>query len=518
MAPSDPPPDRGLPDESSSGGGGFVPYKDPVVVALAVILIGVVVVAVAGLSAGPILTGNDSDGVVFPVGELLNDTDDRDTVALSLAVDRSESTVGDPVVATVTDGDGDPVETARISVDGENHRVDDNGTATIRPGSAGELLVVASAPATNATTYEDDAITLVVDRRSVDLAVRTNDTAVTVGEQVTLALERTDTDERIAGTVTVDGVEHTTDDGTLVISSEEAGELQVVGNSSATDTERFRPGEVSLTVERRVVPLTVTATPGTVTVGEPTTIAVERTDTNAPVEATIDTGSETIETTAGRANITFETAGTHDLRATTTPTAAERFEPATTTVDVQRRTAALTLTVDRPVTTDGGTITAQLLREADRTPVAGTISVGDDEYSTPDNGSVSITLEGTDDVTLAGTAPDTTTETFLSAEQTVELGPGALLVDSIDAPDAASPGDSIVVDAVVQAGETPVTDTVVHRLDGEVHNEKLVSMDAGERRSITFTTTVPERSGTVTGVVSSGVDERSFSVRIQETS
>lgn len=494
-----------------------MPHRDPVVLTLSVILVGTVVIAAAGVTAGPILSGNDSDGVVFPVGELLNDTDDRETIALELAVNRTELQVAESVTATVTDSDGDPVTSARVTTEDTQHRVDANGTVTIAPQSVGEHAVVASAPATNTTTYDEDSVTLSVDRRVVGLAVRADNHTVTVDEPLELTLERTDTGAPIDGTITVDEVDHETTNGTVVVEPDQAGTLQISGNRSMTDTEQFRRGATAVDVERKVVSLAVAA-PSSATVGDPVPVELERADTGAPIEGQIEAGNQTVETTAGRANVTFEAAGGHEIRATSGPTRAERFDPATTVIDIERQSVDLIVSVDRPVTTTGGTVTARLLRATDRQPVNGTIAVGDDEYPTGPDGTAAVQLNGTDTATLVGTAPDTPTETFEPAERTVDLGPGTVSITSLTAPETVSPGETVDIEATLEAGDTDVADTIVYRFDGELRHTELKSLDAGEREQIEFSVSAPDREATVEGMLSSGTDKHGTTVQISNDS
>lgn len=517
MVPPDPPSDRQPSPDRSSDSGGFVPHKDPVVLTLSIILVGTVVIAAAGVTAGPILTGNDSDGVVFPVGELLNDTDDRETVSLQLAVNQTELQVTESVNATVTDSDGDPVPSARVTMEGTQHRVDANGTVTIAPESVGELPVVASAPATNTTTYDEDSVTLSVDRRVVGVAVQADNQTVTVDEPLELTLERTDTGTPIDGTITVDGTDHETTNGSVVIEPNQAGTLQISGNRSITDTERFRSGATTVDVERKVVSLVVAA-PSSATVGDPVPVEIERADTGAPIEGQIEAGNQTVETTAGRANVTFEAAGAYEIRATSQSTRAERFDPATTTIDIERRSVELTVVVDRPVTTTGGTVTAQVLRANDRQPVNGTITVGDDEHPTGPDGTAAVQLNQTETVTLVGTAADTPTETFESAEQTVELGPGAVSITSLTAPETVAPGEQFDIEATVEAGDTDVVDTIVYRLDGELRHTELQSLAAGEREQLAFSVSAPDHEATVEGILSSGTGERTTTIQVSDDS
>lgn len=511
MSSSAPPPDPDDPDHRSSddSGRGFVPYKDPVVLLLAIILVGTAIAAVGGLSAGPILSGNESDGSVFGVDRLFNDSDDdRETVQLHIDANRTSLRATERVRLRVTDSDGDPVPSAYVGLAGNRHDVDETGTVTVAPQSVGAVTVTASAPATNETAYADASMTLDVDRAQVELGLRANRSTVTVDEPVALELFRTTDNRSIDGTVTFANREYEVDDsGRVVVRPGRAGELQAVGNRSATESAVYRSGRTTVVVERRTVQLGIDAAPDRVTVGENVTVSVNRTDTGAPVEATVEYGNQSAETTAGQVTLAIGAAGEYDLRATRSSTRTERFEAATTTVRVDRRSVDLTVLSDRPVTTAGGTIRAELLRADTRTPVNGTIAVGNREFQTSANDTARIQLNETGPATLVGSAPDTAALTFASVERTVDVTGGRVSIVDTAIPADPAPGERIRANVTLEnVGNESAEDTIVYRFDGVVQQADLVALDPGETTEQSVELVVPERTGAVELAISSGTD------------
>lgn len=505
--PSDPGPSERSPD--TSDGGGFVPYRDPVVLTLVVVLLGTLVVAVAGLSAGPVLSDDDGNGSVFPVGELLNDSS-RDRVSLRIDLNRSNVTVGDPVGVRVTDPDGNPVPSARVRVTDQQVSVDADGRAVVVPSTAGETVVSATAPATNDTVYRGASTSLSVDRRTVRLTLSTNESRVLVDDPLAVRLRRADTDAPVAGTVSIDDRSYDLgDDGTVVIRPDEAGDLRITGNRSSTDAETFVADDATVSVQRRQIALSATVEPNSATAGENVTVQVRRADTESPVEATVRVANRSVETVAGRANLSVDAAGEYDLRVTKGPTRTERFVPAERTLTVERRRVGLSLVVDRPVTTAGGNVTARLRRIDDGTSLRGTVSVEGTDYETDSQGRVRVRLpgEGSGSVTLTGSAPPTESVAFEDDAATVDRSPGDIVIANASIPSTGASGEQINVSVTVEnVAAVAAEDTIVYRVDGQRRDRTLVALEPGERTTYSTTLSLPDTAGRIPVVVSTGTD------------
>jgi len=489
-------------------GPGYSPWKDPTVLLLLAISLVAAVMFVGGATIGPALAGDDDGGGVFPVIDILTGGDGGGNgTALALEANRSELDIGDTVAFTVTDANETPVGNATVAVAGARHSVDDSGRAIVRIDRAGDLTATASAPGSNDSTRESNQVSLSVAPRSVQLRVQANRSAATAGEPIALTLVRDDTGTAVRGSIYTRFVpaeefhiagEVTRHDGSQFVTvPDRAGHLLVLATRESGGGETYRRYLGTVAVERRTVGLDLTIDPAEVVAGGTATATVRRVDTGERVTATLDVGDRTIETNEdGRAQLSFEAAGSKTVRATAASTPAVRFAPDEASVEVRRRDVPLAVSVTPTAITDGGHVTVVVTRADTDEPIAGTVTVAGSTTETAPNGTATVSIATPGEVSVRADAPDSPAETFLPATDTVSVSNATFDLALVDAPASVTPGESFSTTVrVTNRGPANGTDTLRFRIDGELVDRRAVSLAAGNETTIGFEATAPSTAG-----------------------
>ncbi|WP_435364482.1 CARDB domain-containing protein [Haloarchaeobius sp. DYHT-AS-18] len=174
---------------------------------------------------------------------------DRRVVGLNLVLGTTETRVDDPVQATVTRADtGAPVN-ATVTVENSTTTTGADGQTNLSFSTRGTYAVTVEAPQTPAVRFDSASTELTVEPKLVDLRLAVNRSTVPVGERVTFTLRRTDTGERVAGTVDLFGTPYRTgEDGRLRVAFQKGTVVTAVGAAAETDTTRFVSSSRKLTV------------------------------------------------------------------------------------------------------------------------------------------------------------------------------------------------------------------------------------------------------------------------------
>ncbi|MDF9745116.1 carboxypeptidase regulatory-like domain-containing protein [Natrinema salsiterrestre] len=427
----------------------------------------------------------------------------------------SEEPATGTVEGTVTDADGDPISGATVTVGNETVTTAEDGTYAVDL-EAGEYTLEISAEG-----YQDASEEVAVEAGATTTADVTLEPVPTDG---TLEGTVTDTDgEPIAdATVTVGDQQTTTDENGTYSLELEAGEY-----SLAVSADGYEDASRTVTVEVE------TTTTADVTVEERAG-SVEGTVTDADDEPIAGAS-----VTVGDQETTTDENGTYSLELEpgeyTLAVSAEGYVDASETVTVEAGATATADVTLEPVPTDGtleGTVT-----DTDGEPIAGaTVTVGDQQTTTDDNGTYSLELEA-GEYTLAVSAEgyedaseDVTVEveSTTTADVTLEERTGSVEGTVTDA------DDEPIADATVTAGdETVTTDengtytlelepgeyTLDVSADGyeTVSEDVTVDADATTTADVTLEAVDGTLEGTVTDTDGDAIADATVTVGDQET-
>ncbi|AGN01574.1 hypothetical protein L593_08145 [Salinarchaeum sp. Harcht-Bsk1] len=484
-------------------GPGYSPWKDPTVLLLLVISLVAAALFVGGATFGPALSGGGGGGV-FPVIDILTGDDGGDGTSLSLEANRSELQIGEPVAFTVTDGNDTPARNASVSIGGATYAADESGRVVVLIDRAGQLSATATAPGANDSTRESNEVAISVAPRPVQLAVRANRSVATAGEPIALTLVRDDIGTAVRGSIATrfvaegdhlpaGGIQRHNGSQSVVV-PDRAGRLIVVGTREDSGGETYHAHVGTVAVERRTVGLDVSVAPSEIVAGESVTATVRRADTDQPVAATLTVGSRTIETGVdGRAAVPFDAADTATIRATAAQTPAVSFAPGEARVTVERREVPLALSVAPAAITDGGRVTATVTRTDTGEPIEGTVTVAGQSVQTGSNGTATVEVASPGQVEIVASAPDTPTETFTSAAETITVPNATIDLDLLDAPASVAPGESFSIEVrATNRGPEAGTDTLRFQAGAETVADRTVSLAPGNRTVLSFETTAPD--------------------------
>ncbi|QSG03596.1 Transglutaminase-like cysteine protease [Natranaeroarchaeum sulfidigenes] len=465
---------------------GYDPRRDLTLIAIAVLVFGTLTVGVLGFGATPVLDDGDDDGTVFPVQDWRDDGPEE--VQLVVEANRSEITPGDTAEFTVTYENETAATDATVQADGTEYDLDGAGQTTITFDRGGEFTVRAEREGTDQTQYISDAMIISVERFEIDLLLDADEEEITAGDEVTFSLQRSDTGEAVSGSVTVDGEDHETNEvGRVTIPFDQSGTFEATGSAPDTDTETFRDGPTTISVEPRTVGLSLSQNIEEPRVGDDVTIEIRRTDTDEPVNATVDVDGEQRIADEGVLSLTADRATQLDISATAPDTDSETFETVTETVRFARHEAPLALQPNQTTVERGEAVEFTGIRTDTDEPVPGTLSVDDRTAWLDWQGTTSLTFDeaGTVPVTLA--RANTTTHTFPSDEVTITVLDTQYEIDGIDAPERVDRGDEAVVEATIHnTGSDDGTPTVGYVFDGDEQTTQSLEIGSDERETVTF--------------------------------
>lgn len=332
---------------------------------------------------------------------------------------------------TVVDPDGDGVPDVRVALPDTTVLTDKQGVATVYfdAGLPDTVTLVASKPDTAETVYDGDETDVsVTHSNSSDekaLSVQTDTAQATVGEPVTYEV----TDERgisvesvyVSGT---DGNSDLTDsDGKATIIFKSPGNKTV----SASPTDGGSHGEYNaashtITVHRRLAPLTIRGLPTTTVVGEPVEITV-RTEAGDPVpDATVEIDGSGLAQTDdnGTAELSFENQGERTVRVSKQSSGKNQYEPVSEVLDVYAKTLDFG-TCPNSVTA-GEQIQVRLVDNEDN-PVAGAVVKTPNHRSgqTTDDGTTEFTVEQNGVTHVTAVVPDAEPHEYSEAVETLRV-------------------------------------------------------------------------------------------------
>lgn len=272
-------------------------------------------------------------------------------VPLAIQSNRSRATAGEPLRLTLVRDDdrggavrGDiaavliPEDPWRDAAGWDRQRASTSGAElVVEPAEAGRLYVTGRRDAGGGERFEPAVRTIPVDRRSVPLRLSLERSAVTVDESLGLRLRRSDTDERIAGTVTAgEQTVETGDDGQATLTFATAGDRELRATAPSTPAVAFEPTAAAVTVRPRTVALAIEVNRSTVAAGGSVDVTVTREDTGAPVNASVAVGGWSAWTGAdGELALPVETVGTYTVTASRPDTDRETFQAAEATLTVE---------------------------------------------------------------------------------------------------------------------------------------------------------------------------------------
>jgi len=248
------------------------------------------------------------------------------------------------------------------------------------------------------------------------VSVSVNASTVAPGESVAVTVS-VDRRPRSDATVVVAGESYTTDaDGTVVVSLSDPGTYDVEG----TDPDGNRTATTTVRVQRYETELVV-STPAGVVTNESVPVRVERAD-GGVVSATVSVAGLTVETGAdGVANVTFDTAGQYEVRASRSPTERYRFVDGTATVAVDRRPVRLHVGVNESAPRVDAPVAVSVTRRDTGRAVNATLSVGNRSVVTGADGVANLTFAEAGGVAVGARANRTPAVRYLDGEAYVEV-------------------------------------------------------------------------------------------------
>lgn len=276
----------------------------------------------------------DGSGDVDVIGAETTVIVERYATNLSLSANATGATAGDAVRFTVTDG-SDPVD-ATLVVDG-TRRSTDGGSAVVAFEAAGEYTVTARKDRTATRRYGSDAVDVDVRRRTAGLAVALNDSDPVAHEPFRIRVTRNDTDEPASATVSFAGETYTAGaNGVANVTADEVGDIDLRVTRRDTPAVTFDPVDRAVAVDRRSVPLSLSANRSGVPKGEPVEFVLTREDADAGVNGTLQIDGTARPTDAnGTATVTFDDPGRRLVRGERADAATETFERASVLVTVR---------------------------------------------------------------------------------------------------------------------------------------------------------------------------------------
>ncbi|HKL28280.1 MAG TPA: hypothetical protein VJ898_03325 [Natrialbaceae archaeon] len=494
---------------SRSGGSGYRPSRDPMILLLIFIVAAAVVAMLTGV--GISLQGGTGGGPLFPFPE------GGANESVSVSVNRTTISPGESVEVTVTRANATPVANATVVAGEDRYRTGPNGTAVVTFSEPGSYEIAARPPGTNESS-RTATVTVRVRRPAVELTVATNRSTIDVGQSVAITLLRTADETPVTGTIAVGNrTVRTGSDGRVVVTFDRGGRRRIVARKNASDGTRYVDGTATVRVRRHVANLAIDLTDEVVPYGNRTTVTVTRKDTGEPIEATVTVGDRTVRTGLdGRATLPSVPPGSHDVVAEATPTATVRFEPATTTLQVHRRSVRLEIAAT-PSRLPVGNRTTLTVRRADTDePVAARIEVGDRVLRTGQDGRVDLELDRPGRFGVVATRANTSTETFEAAGTVVVwTGPDVHLT-TVDVSSVAVVDRPVTVTVTLEnRGNEPARRTITVTLSGDRRVSRTVRIPPDDRRTAELSVLAPSSPGDEFLVVDTGDGWRPFVVRLR---
>lgn len=222
----------------------------------------------------------------------------------------------------------------------------------------------------------------------VALSLEANRTSVEAGEAVAFSVSTSGGDPVRNATVSVAGASHAVDDeGRVVVSLDEPGNLTARASGPDTDETVYPPDEVRVAVEPRRVDLAVRTNRSPATAGEPLALRLHRGDTGATVDGELrvwlvaEPGHVPFDrapaaTLAPGETFVPERAGLLVISGTAEADDVE-FDPTVRYLAVERRPVALSLSPNRTAAVAGEPVTVRLTRADTGAGVPGTVVVTD---------------------------------------------------------------------------------------------------------------------------------------------
>lgn len=479
------PPRRSRQTASSDESRPYDPRKDPKVIGLALIVFGTLAVAMAGFGSTPVV-GGDGGGTVFPFQDV--EDDPLEEVRISLEANRTTLRPGESVRFNATYENGTPAAGASLSVDGTEHSFDDRGRATVTFDAGGSYTATASKPNSETVRYVADGTIVTVERYEVALAVSSNATSVTAGDDVEFTVRRADTDDAVSGTVTVAGESYATDDrGRAVVTVPRAGSFEVTASREPTATRQYRPESLTVTAAHRRVRLAVARNESSPRPGDTIELALFRTDTGESVEGNLTVGGRSMRTVGGSVTVTLDRAGRYDLEATRPDTRAETFVPVEQTLEIRRYVAPVSLSANRTDVEPGEAVRFVAERTDTGAPLTGQLTVGNRTIWLDRRGEATVRFTEPDEVPVVARRANTSTHRFPAAELSVTVKDTSYRVRSVDAPDAVERNESASIAAdVANVGSDVGTARVDYRFDGELVATDSLVLGPGQSETVQF--------------------------------
>lgn len=494
----------------------YNPRRDLRLIALTVLVFGTLTVGILGFGATPVLEDDDDDGTVFPFQDLRDDG--PEDIHLVIDANRTSITPGEAVQFTVAYENGTAADDAILATDGEEYTLDGDGQATVVFDHGGEFTVTADRDGTERTRYVADATIISVDRFEVELSLDADRAEVVAGDDITFSLQRADTSEAVAGSVTVAGETHETDSvGTVTVPFESAGTFEATATKSDTPTETFLEETTTVSVDRRTISLSVRQDPTAPTVGEEVLVEISRDDTGELIDGTVAVNGEQRVAPNGTLTLAAERATTVELSISAPETDSERFTEEARTIRFERQTAQLSLDANSTTVERGEPVEFTAVRTDTNEPVPGTLTAGDRSYWLDWQGSATVSFEDAGTVPVAAKRANTTTHTFPSDEVDITVLDTQYRIDEISAPETVDSGGDATVEAVIHnAGADAGTATVEYTFDENEHATRTVELGAGERETVTFEIPTEVDPGEYDHAVTTRDDHVSTSVTIED--
>lgn len=337
---------------------------------------------------------------------------DPRTVPLSFKSAPTRASVDDTIAFTVF-VDGNPIQSAQVTVDGDSATTGSRGRAHVTLSSAmpGKQTANVTKSDDPGVTYTDDQTKLKISKADVDMSLTLAESTPTVDDTVRVSV----TDQHSNGIedarLAVDGDEEvrTGSSGDAQISFGTGGKTTVSATKPDDKRKNYHSEQITVDVERHVKNLQLRNVPAHATTGEAIDVIVEQDNGQAVSEAKVKTEGGDSDTTGrgGSATVEFTVAGSRKLTAEKSPDKKTRYNSAKEHVSVEKPQRSLKI-VESPDEAQQNDSIRVRVKDTHRNSISGALirTSSNDRTRTGEDGWATVQLSGTGIVRIVASVDD----------------------------------------------------------------------------------------------------------------
>ena len=330
--------------------------------------------------------------------------------------------VGETVTAVVEDDGGQPVPGASVTAGSADlGETNGDGKCSFEFHGPGTTTITAAKEVSGDEEYADATTEIEIVKERRELAVETDAAEVVVGETVTVTV--TADGETVSGaTVATDGGTETTDgSGTCRLEFSSPSEKSVEATKDDDGEATYLDDATTVRVKKREVSLDLSADSRSVEVGETVSFSVTDGDGGRVGDVSLAYDGETVTTDdRGRADVTFEEAGTVVVEASKRDDGTARYESDRVEIRVGRRRRSLSVDASPDPVELGNTVTVRVT--ADGSGVSGaSVTAAGRTKTTDGSGECAFEFSSTGEVGIRATKDDTPIAEYEEGTTTVTV-------------------------------------------------------------------------------------------------